>query len=94
MSQWLLCPAAKAHAENTGIVIRCGSSWGHVCDGPRTPYLWKAWMYEADGTRVEKDSEEPCCQSCIADEESGHGDCSRCCCTHWPANTPASGGKL
>jgi hypothetical protein len=89
-SGWMLCPAAKAHAEKTGLITRCASNPGHTCDGPRTPYVWKAWMYADDGARIEKDSEEPCCSSCMTDEESGHGDFSRCCCVHWPVGRPTA----
>ena len=59
---WLLCPAARAEADRTGIVWRCEGRANHTCDGERTPYAFKTWKY-VKGHRIEGTSEEPCCPS-------------------------------
>ena len=78
----MLCPAGHVEAKKSGLVLRCdGRRDGHHCDGPRTPYIWKA----RDNEGKPFDSMQPCCGSCVGDEEDGyysHGPDERCCCIH------------
>lgn len=83
MSLWMLCPAAHEEARSTGLVYRCEGRRNHVCNGERTPYLWDA--RGAQGKPFK--SEQPCCSSCMGDEEYdpatyGRGLDEHCCCVH------------
>lgn len=80
MSDWMLCPAAKAEAERTGLVYRCDGRRNHVCDGERTAHLWDARGPHGEPFK----SEHPCCGSCVSDEEYGpsRGLDDDCCCVH------------
>ena len=79
---WTLCPSAHEEAKRTGLVYRCEGRIGHVCDGPRTPYLWQARGPEGKPYQ----STRPCCSSCIGDYDGGFyaepGMDEACCCEH------------
>jgi hypothetical protein len=42
-----------------------------------------AWFYDDSDERIEFETEQNCCDSCIDDKNEGSDTClSACCCTH------------